>query len=362
METMRQQETFIERWAKKTQARRDREFYLVAVPVVVTVTGLTPHILQIFFTPPHLSRLADAAAMVVVGAAMVGVVMYGITRFFSSPRWWGPVRSRWPLPSHLLLLWTPVAILVDGPQRMVELTMVVSPATPMAHALPYALGSAIARTFLFAGGVVFFERLVGAVNESADQRARALRLETQVMKNLIQPHFLLNSLNAVRAYLDESPAVAEEMLLSLTSLLRRVIHHSALERVTLAEELATIRDYFAVMNRRYEASFTLAAEDIPEGEVNIPPLILFALVENSFKHGFSGRTAGVVTVRVERGDRLRIVVADDGAATGVDGTGAGSGYVEARLELAYGVEYRFEHGPRAGGGYEAIVELPWPKV
>ncbi len=292
--------TFLERWAQKPPIRRDREFYLVVLPLVVSGAGLAPHVLQ-YVMVPGADPLILPAARTILGALMVGVVTYGLTRFASSSRWWGESRSRWPLVSHFLLLWTPVALLVDAPQRMAELTLFVGPGLPSSRVAPYALGVALSRTFLFAGGIVFFERLVGAVNDVASERRRALTLETQVMKNLIQPHFLLNSLNAIRAYLDETPAVAEEMLLSLTSLLRRVIHHSSLDSVTLDEELATIRDYFAVMNRRYEADFRLETENLPACEIHIPPLILFTLVENSFKHGFSGRGEGVVTAAGREG-------------------------------------------------------------
>ncbi|MBF0169606.1 MAG: histidine kinase [Nitrospinae bacterium] len=341
--------TFLERWARKTQERRDREFYLVALPLVVSGAGVIPHLLQALIIPGA-DPVSPLLGQTLLGALMVGVVAYALTRLASHPRWWGATRSRWPLLAHFLLLWTPVALLVDAPQRIAELTLFVGPGYPSSRVAPYALGVALSRTFLFAGGIVFFERLVGAVNDVASERRRALTLETQVMKNLIQPHFLLNSLNAIRAYLEESPAIAEEMLLALTSLLRRVIHHSGLDNVTLDEELATVRDYFAVMNRRYEATFRLDTEGVPATPLKLPPLILFTIVENSFKHGFSGRKEGVVTLRVEQGERLRLILTDDGAGEGAHEEGGGRRRGLHRRPARTGLWRRLRLCPRPPGG------------
>ncbi len=352
--------SFLERWAIKSVDRRDREFYLVALPLTVTVVGLAPHFIQLLFVPVVGAGVWKLSAQVVAGAVTTGVICYALTRWLSRPGLWGPQRSRWSLAKHLLLLWTPIALLVDLPLRLGELLM-IGPQILSQNVLPYALGVSMGRTFLFAGGIVFYERLMGAVLEAADQRQRALMLETQTLKNLVQPHFLLNSLNAVRAHMEDSPKVAEEMLLSLTSLLRKVIQFSGANKISLSEEIGAISEYVNIMNCRYERKVRLEINGASKTQVMMPPLIIFSLVENSFKHGFSERKDGVISINVEASERLRIIVNDNGSPNlNIEQSGGlGGQYVQSRLELAFGDDFAFKHGRKADDHYEAVIEIPW---
>ena len=351
---------YIERWAQKSVDVRDREFYLLALPIAVTVVGVTPHLLQLIFLPGGEGNILRLSAQVVVGALLTGVVCYGITRWLSRPGAWGPVRHRWSVISHILLLFTPITLLVDAPQRMAELSMIMDPTLWSPAITSYVLGASIGRTLLFAGGVVFYERLMGAVLEAANQRHRALFLETETLKNLIQPHFLLNSLNAIRAYIEEAPKTAEEMTLNLTALLRRVIDWSAKEAIPLKEEIEIVYDYVNIMNQRYEADFKITVKG-GDLRVTLPPLTIFSLVENSFKHGFAGRVDGSIMIVAEPGNRLKISVIDDGGRKSEedDSGGVGAQYIQARLELYFGDDFSFYHGEREEGGYEAVLEIPW---
>jgi hypothetical protein len=346
-------------WAQRPLDRRDRDFYLAALPLAVSIVGIIPHLAQYLMFSGGGARFAKLAVMVVAGAFMTGFISYALTRFLSRPKWWGPQRRKWPILWHVLLIAIPVAVLVDGPQRLAELSMITRD-LPLYSLAPYIFGVSIGRALLFAGAVVFYERLIGAALEAADQRQRALKLETQTLKSLIQPHFLLNSLNAVRAYIEDRPQTAEEMLLKLTSLLRRVIQYSSMDWITVKEEMELIDDYVAVMNRRFEGDFKLRVDGVRDVPVKIPPLIVFSLVENSFKHGFAGRRSGNIHVTMEAREKMRFVVRDDGSGNGVeDSTGTGGQYVQARLELVYGSKFTFTHGKSADGHYEAVIEMPW---
>ena len=173
--------TFFERWAQKPDNERDRMFYLLALPIVVTLVSLAPHAIQAPFHPGDPKALTRLAVQVIVGSAMIGFLCHTITRWLSRPKKWGPQRHKWPSFRHLLLIWIPAALIVDAPLRFTELAMFDSGAQKqyMNH---YFLGLSLGRTFLYAGGVVFYEKLLGAVMEAADQRQRALRLETQTLK------------------------------------------------------------------------------------------------------------------------------------------------------------------------------------
>lgn len=352
--------TFFERWAARSIDERDRAFYVLALPAAVTVVGLVPHVLQLLFFPVDVRGVLRLSVQVAAGAVMIGLICYTITRFLSRPKMWGPQRHKWPLASHLLLLWIPTAILVDAPLRIAELSM-VGPGKPDISVAPYVLGVSIGRTFLFSGGIVFYERLMGAVLEAADQRQRAIRLETQTLKNLIQPHFMLNSLNAIRANIEEAPAVAEDLLLRLTSILRKVIEYSSREAVAVKEEIDLVEDYVALMNLRFESDVRMRVDGVRDVPLAIPPLIVFSLVENSFKHGFSESREGLIKVSLETAERIRLTVTDNGSPGGKMDSGGGTGgqYVQARLELAFGSDFAFTHGRLEDGRYEAVIDIPW---
>ncbi|MFX8122133.1 histidine kinase, partial [Acinetobacter baumannii] len=82
--------------------------------------------------------------------------------------------------------------------------------------------------------------------------AAARELELQVLRAQINPHFLFNALNNLRALINEDPARAREMLSRLSNTLRHTLQHSAKERVPLADELAVVRDYIALEQLHHE--------------------------------------------------------------------------------------------------------------
>ncbi|MDH5509185.1 MAG: histidine kinase [Nitrospinota bacterium] len=356
--------TVIEKLARWPVLRRDRVFYLAVLPLTVMVVGITPYLFQAFFFPGPIHGLLSLSLKVMVGAALMGALCYGLTRLLSNPRLrnWGPSRRHWPLVSHVLILWIPAVLLIDAPLRLSELQM-LGPAALSPEIIPYIMGVSFGRAFLFAGGIVFYERLIEAAIQAADYRQKALLLETQTLKTLIQPHFMLNSLNAIRANIEDAPEVAEQMILSLTYILRMVIEYSGKERITLKEEMDLVNEYVTFMNRRFESSVQLNIGDRARSSVSIPPLIIFSLVENSFKHGFSQSRQGSITVSAEAGDMYRLVVDDDGTEAAIQDSHGGTGgqYVSSRLELAFGDRFVFTHGRLDNGHYQAVIEIPWER-
>lgn len=352
--------SYLERLAELPVEQRDREFYLLALPLAMAVISLAPHVLMLAVVPNDIAGFFKLTVEILAGSIIIGLMFYAMTRLLSRPKWWGAQRHRWPVIKHFLLLFIPMALLVDAPTRLAEVAMIGSKPLPTAKLAAFIIGISTGRAILFAVGVVFYERLIGAARESADYQQKALRLETLTLKNMIQPHFLLNSLNVVRAYVEESPKTAEEMLLNLTSLLRRVIQYSSKDKITLEEEIGAVTDYVKVMNQRFEADFRLCVEGARNTAITIPPLVIFSLVENSFKHGFAGKKQGAVTISMETGDKIRFIVKDDGTPgvnTDTSG-GLGEQYIRSRLELAYGSDFAFRHGGNESG-YEAVIEIPW---
>ncbi len=173
----------------------------------------------------------------------------------------------------------------------------------------------------------------------AEAAARALEL--QVLRAQINPHFLFNALNNLRALINEDPARAREMLSRLSNTLRHTLQHSAKERVPLADELAVVRDYVALEQLHHEERLRVDWQiDPATAGASLPPMLLQLLVENAIKHGIA-RTAGggVVDIRIGRdGDKLNIAVDNPGQwkPGSTDSTGLGLANLRERLARAGG--------------------------
>lgn len=171
--------------------------------------------------------------------------------------------------------------------------------------------------------------------------AAARELELQVLRAQINPHFLFNALNNLRALINEDPSRAREMLSRLSNTLRHTLQHSAKERVPLADELAVVRDYIALEQLHHEERLRVDWQvDPATAGASVPPMLLQLLVENAIKHGIA-RTAGggVVDIHIGRdGGKLSIAVDNPGQwkPGSTDSTGLGLANLRERLARAGG--------------------------
>ncbi len=189
--------------------------------------------------------------------------------------------------------------------------------------------------------------------------------ELSRLRSQLEPHFLLNTLNAVAGLVTEDPREARRLLACLGDLLRDSLR-DADEMQTIDDEVAWLRRYAEILESRHSGSLRFAWE-IDQGAAGalVPRLLLQPLVENAVKHGaLRRRTGGVVTVsaRVEGGPeerRVRCFVEDNGP--GVPNAeprpGAfGLRSVRRRLELKFpDASLTIESSKR---GTRSIVDLP----
>jgi len=129
------------------------------------------------------------------------------------------------------------------------------------------------------------------------------------LQNQINPHFLYNTLDAIRmhAVLTDNDAIAT-MLVSLSNLLRYNISRGT-EYIFLKEEINHVKNYIALMNVRYENSITLET-DIPKDIENVMvlKLILQPIVENSLKHGFrKNQTESIIKITAFINDETIVI-------------------------------------------------------
>lgn len=174
--------------------------------------------------------------------------------------------------------------------------------------------------------------------EIARLRAESQRsaLELDALRARLNPHFVFNALNNVRALINEDPARARETVTRLSNILRHALEHSQRDWATLGEEMAVVDDYLAVESVHYEERLRVTREiDAGALEARLPPMALQLLVENAIKHGIARQPGGgelTLLARLESG-ALHVEVGSPGRIV-VDPSrqGVGLAYLRTRLE------------------------------
>jgi LytS/YehU family sensor histidine kinase len=145
---------------------------------------------------------------------------------------------------------------------------------------------------------LYFGALSLRAHKSAQLReselARALQLsELRGLKSQLNPHYLFNALNTVRALIAIDPTAAQRAVTQLARTLRYTLGAGQEDLVTLEQELTTVEDYLALESLRLGDRLRLQW-DVPVAArgVRIPVMLLQTLVENAIKHGIAELPSG----------------------------------------------------------------------
>lgn len=199
-----------------------------------------------------------------------------------------------------------------------------------------------------------------AILRDLAQEARIAALRYQ-----INPHFLFNTLNSISALVIEGRnGEAEAMLLRLSTFLRSTLSDESDGEVALEREIDLQRLYLAIEEARFSDRMRVEIE-VPEtlSSASVPALILQPLIENAVRYGVGG-SDGTTTIRITgalQAGEVVLVVENDGPAdpARLGGTGLGLANVRARLNAHYGTQGVLTAGRRDGGGFRAVIALPW---
>ncbi len=164
-------------------------------------------------------------------------------------------------------------------------------------------------------------------------------LELKTIKSHINPHFIFNALNSIRALVDENPIRARTAITELSNILRSSMQAEKLETVPLHRELDIVKDYLALEQMRFEERLQVKM-DIDEDTLDqpIPPMMLQTLVENAIKHGISKFVnGGTVTITSDfKANHHELIVRNSGQLNGlVSSDGFGIKSTQDRLNLLY---------------------------
>ena len=187
-------------------------------------------------------------------------------------------------------------------------------------------------------------------------------LELKTIKAHINPHFIFNALNSIRALIDENPVRARAAVTELSNILRSSMQAEKLETVTFEKELNIVKDYLALEHIRFEDRLQVEYE-IDEDTLDqpIPPMMLQTLVENAIKHGISRQVDGgkVKIISDFKDNYHELVILNTGRLNGnrnKDGFGLAS--TQNRLQILFGQKANFDIREVNGNTVEARVLIP----
>ncbi|HOO10434.1 MAG TPA: histidine kinase [Cyclobacteriaceae bacterium] len=184
----------------------------------------------------------------------------------------------------------------------------------------------------------YFERY----NKSLKLEAYAREIELNNLKSQLNPHFIFNALNSVRALVDENPEKSKLAINQLSSILRNSLVADKRGLTRFKEELKVVKDYLGLESIRFEERLrTEFIIDPLSTDFLVPPLMIQTLVENGIKHGISRLTeGGLIQIKtVVEKNILSIQIRNSGRyINGIKRTTGGLGLenTKQRLKLIYG--------------------------
>jgi hypothetical protein len=299
------------------------------------------------------TKLTDLAVIVMV--ILLGLVLTHYARPFMSRWGWKELGWRALIPRALLMaaglsfLWS--AIGYGYSYLIVGLPWASKFSPGLIFFISWINGSCLLVGWLC---LYFFYHVLERINrlqvEQLRLAASVKEAELRALKSQVNPHFLFNSLNSLRALIDEDAPRAREAVTRLANMLRYSLQSGQQETVPFEDELRIVEDYLALEQIRHENRLQVRwaiADEVRTGAVSVPPMLLQTLVENAVKYGIGARREGgelSITAGFE-GAALHIRVTNPGelaprvggtAAKAGSSTGVGLRNASERLKLLFG--------------------------
>ena len=201
-------------------------------------------------------------------------------------------------------------------------------------------------------------------NTALKYEALKNEIELNNLKSQLNPHFIFNSLNSIRALVDEDPEKSKDAITRLSSILRNSLVRNRNKFTTFSEEIHSVYDYLDLETIRFEERLQSRFEIDPKcGNFKVPPMMIQTLVENGIKHGISKlKDGGEISLEAKMdGSFLDIKIRNTGQLKEerVNGsTGFGLENTKQRLNLLYGNDATFIIKNENGSTVLTEVRLP----
>jgi hypothetical protein len=206
----------------------------------------------------------------------------------------------------------------------------------------------------------YFERY----NKSLKLEASVKEIELSNLKSQLNPHFIFNAMNSIRALIDENPEKSKQAVNQLSNILRSSLATGKKGLTRFEDELKIVKDYIGLEQIRFEERLKAVFEIDDESlDFLVPPLMVQTLVENGIKHGISKLTKGgsILLKTSVMNDRLKIQVRNSGVYINGERRSSGGLGLEnttQRLKLIYGDDATFKILTEKNNFVLVEIEIP----
>ncbi len=217
-------------------------------------------------------------------------------------------------------------------------------------------------------GINYFLLLEDEINQRETLENLASPAQLAMLRYQLNPHFLFNTLNSISTLvLLKQTERANAMLARLSSFLRYTLANEPTAKVTLAQEVETLKLYLEIEKMRFEDRLRPHFKVQPETiGARLPSLLLQPLIENAIKYAVTPSEDGadIWITATREGHAVRLEVADNGKDEGSGlaagpSTGVGLANIRDRLAQAYGAAHGFTTRENDKGGFSVIIEIPY---
>lgn len=195
-------------------------------------------------------------------------------------------------------------------------------------------------------GFHFFDNYKRTEIQNLRLEANSKEVELNKLKSQLNPHFMFNSMNSIRALVDEDPKKAKVAITQLSNILRNTLMMHKNRYISLEEELVLVKDYLELEHIRFEERLNFNfAIDPNTLSLNVPPMMIQTLVENGIKHGISkypeGGNISIITVKTATDFKIEIINTGQLSENTKTDSGFGVANTTDRLELLFGKKATF---------------------
>ena len=223
-------------------------------------------------------------------------------------------------------------------------------------------------SFLYIG-IKLYRAMQNSTKRELNAIALAHQAQLKMLRYQLNPHFLFNTLNAISTLiLKKDNIIANEMVARLSNFLRYSLDNDPLQKVTLDQEITTLKLYLCIEKVRFEDRLLLDFNvDEAANRALIPSLILQPLVENSIKYAVAkSETTGKISINAKVfANELLIELKDDGPGVDLidgdlpEGRGVGIANTKQRLEELYKGKHSFTITNSKPTGLQVSIRLPY---
>lgn len=191
-------------------------------------------------------------------------------------------------------------------------------------------------------GIKYWKEWQAERDRTLQAQALAHHAQLDMLRYQLNPHFLFNALNSIRASIDEDSRRAKQMVTEFSEFLRYSLLNDNSGMVTLRDEIEAVKNYLAIEKIRFEEKLQVEFDVESEAETfKLPSFLVHPLVENAVKHGLTSSATPLeikIVARMQHGN-LVVEVANTGRmqpkSDNGSGTKIGLSNVRERLDKVY---------------------------